>query len=89
MVLVDWVRDLYGGGVVVSAADERVRAECETGDEIELLLKLGLACCHPDPAKRPTMREIVSLLIGSPQEDLLTGLTPVAAADTASPSSQV
>ncbi|CAN6901665.1 unnamed protein product [Brassica oleracea] len=86
MVLVDWVRDLYGEGVVVSAADERVRAECDTVDEIELLLKLGLACCHPDPAKRPTMREIVSLLIGSPQEDLLTGLTPVAAADTASPS---
>ncbi|CAH8382389.1 unnamed protein product [Eruca vesicaria subsp. sativa] len=88
MVLVDWVRDLYGGGVVVNAADERVRAECDTGDEIELLLKLGLACCHPDPAKRPTMREIVSLLIGSPQEDLLTGLTPVAAVDTASPSAQ-
>ncbi|KAJ0253463.1 L-type lectin-domain containing receptor kinase S.1 [Hirschfeldia incana] len=88
MVLVDWVRDLYGEGVVVNAADERVKAECETGDEIELLLKLGLACCHPDPAKRPTMREIVSLLIGSPQEDLLTGLTPVAGADTASPSAQ-
>lgn len=85
MVLVDWVRDLYGQGVVVNAADERVRTECDTDDEIELLLKLGLACCHPDPAKRPTMREIVSLLIGSPQEDLLTGLTPVAV-DTASPS---
>ncbi|CAH2037501.1 unnamed protein product [Thlaspi arvense] len=78
MVLVDWVRDLYGEGRVVDAADERVRGECETSDEVELLLKLGLACCHPDPAKRPTMREIVSLLISSPPEDLLSGLTPVA-----------
>ncbi|ESQ35249.1 hypothetical protein EUTSA_v10007025mg [Eutrema salsugineum] len=83
MVLVDWVRDLYGGGRVVDAADERVRGECGAADEVELLLKLGLACCHPDPAKRPTMREIVSLLIGSPPEDLLNGLTP-AAADSAS-----
>ncbi|CAE5957577.1 unnamed protein product [Arabidopsis arenosa] len=82
MVLVDWVRDLYGGGRVVDAADERVRSECETMEEVELLLKLGLACCHPDPAKRPNMREIVSLLLGSPQEDLLTGLTPAAAADS-------
>ncbi|XP_010476646.1 PREDICTED: L-type lectin-domain containing receptor kinase S.1-like [Camelina sativa] len=80
MVLVDWVRDLYGGGRLVEAADERVRSECETMEEVELLLKLGLACCHPDPAKRPNMREIVSLLLGSPQEDLLTGLTPAAAA---------
>ncbi|KAL1218432.1 L-type lectin-domain containing receptor kinase S.1 [Cardamine amara subsp. amara] len=83
MVLVDWVRELYGGGRVVDAADERVRRECETMEEVELLLKLGLACCHPDPAKRPNMREIVSLLLGSPQEDLLTGLTP-AATDSAS-----
>ncbi|CAA7028653.1 unnamed protein product [Microthlaspi erraticum] len=83
MVLVDWVRDLYGGGRVVDAADERVASECETTEEVELLLKLGLACCHPDPAKRPNMREIVSLLIGSPPEDLLSGLTPVAA-DSAS-----
>uniref|UniRef100_A0A1J3EPZ1 non-specific serine/threonine protein kinase n=1 Tax=Noccaea caerulescens TaxID=107243 RepID=A0A1J3EPZ1_NOCCA len=85
MVLVDWVRDLYGGGRVVDAADERVASECETTEEVELLLKLGLACCHPDPAKRPNMREIVSLLIGSPPEDLLSGLTPVAAdSDSAS-----
>ncbi|XP_010480489.1 PREDICTED: L-type lectin-domain containing receptor kinase S.1-like [Camelina sativa] len=81
MVLVDWVRDLYGVGRLVEAADERVRSECETIEEVELLLKLGLACCHPDPAKRPNMREIVSLLLGSPQEDLLTGLTPAAAVE--------
>lgn len=84
MVLVDWVRELYGGGRVVDAADVRVMRECETTEEVELLLKLGLACCHPDPAKRPTMSEIVSLLIGSPPEDLLSGLTPGTAADSAS-----
>ncbi|XP_010533459.1 PREDICTED: L-type lectin-domain containing receptor kinase S.1 [Tarenaya hassleriana] len=84
MVLVDWVRELYGGGRVAEAADVRIKQEFEA-EEVEMLLKLGLACCHPDPAKRPTMKEVVSLLLGSPPEDLLAGLTPTAeAADSCS-----
>lgn len=33
-------------------------------EEMEVVLKLGLACCHPDPLRRPTMREVVAVLIG-------------------------
>ena len=78
MVLIDWVRDLYSAGRMITAADLRIREEYET-EEMELMLKLGLACCHPDPERRPTMREVVAVLIGEQQTaesvELLSGLS--------------
>lgn len=65
-VLIDWVRDLYSEGKVVEAADRRIRGEYEK-EEMEVVLKLGLACCHPDPLRRPTMKEVVAVLIGEQQ----------------------
>ncbi|CAM8925082.1 unnamed protein product [Rhodiola kirilowii] len=62
-VLVDWVRDLYRDGTLVEAADKKMNGEYDKG-EMEGVLKLGLACCHPDPSKRPTMKEVVALLVG-------------------------
>ncbi|TYH97221.1 hypothetical protein ES332_A12G229600v1 [Gossypium tomentosum] len=62
-VLIDWVRWLYGEGRLREAADARVREEYE-GEEVEMMLKLGLACCHPDPSRRPTMKEVVAVLVG-------------------------
>lgn len=62
-VLMDWVRNLYGQGKICDAADARIRQEFEA-EEMELVLKLGLACCHPDPTRRPTMREVVAVLVG-------------------------
>ncbi|PON72273.1 Serine/threonine protein kinase [Parasponia andersonii] len=62
-VLIDWVRDLYSEGKVLEAADQRVRDEYEEV-EMEVVLKLGLACCHPDPLRRPSMKEVVAVLIG-------------------------
>ncbi|XP_038879424.1 L-type lectin-domain containing receptor kinase S.1 [Benincasa hispida] len=77
MVLIDWVRDLYSIGRLIAAADSRIRDEYEI-EEIELMLKLGLACCHPDPERRPTMREVVAVLIGEQPSaesvELLSGL---------------
>ncbi|CAH2075702.1 unnamed protein product [Thlaspi arvense] len=63
VVLVDWVRQKYAEGSVGEAADERIKGEYEAG-EMEGLLKLGLACCHPDPLRRPTMREVAAVLLG-------------------------
>lgn len=63
-VLMDWVRDLYTQGRLVEAADSRIREEFEA-EEMEMVLKLGLACCHPDPTRRPTMKEVVALLVGA------------------------
>lgn len=63
VVLIDWVRELYGEGKVCQAADSRINGEYEM-EEMELVLKLGLACCHPEPLKRPSMKEVVAFLVG-------------------------
>ncbi|XP_031261430.1 L-type lectin-domain containing receptor kinase S.1 [Pistacia vera] len=62
-VLTDWVREFYGQGRICEAADGRIREEYEV-EEMELILKLGLVCCHPDPQRRPSMKEVVAVLVG-------------------------
>lgn len=62
-VLIDLVRKKYTEGRLSDAADMRIQGEFEV-EEMEALLKLGLSCCHPDPLRRPTMREVVALLLG-------------------------
>ncbi|XP_050376288.1 L-type lectin-domain containing receptor kinase S.1 [Argentina anserina] len=62
-VLVDWVRELYFKGRVREAADQRIKGEYDE-EEMEIALKLGLSCCHPDPHRRPNMKEIVTILVG-------------------------
>uniref|UniRef100_A0A7N0TZT4 non-specific serine/threonine protein kinase n=1 Tax=Kalanchoe fedtschenkoi TaxID=63787 RepID=A0A7N0TZT4_KALFE len=62
-ILVDWVRDLYKEGNVSKAADKKLDGEYDKA-EMESVMKLGLACCHPDPNKRPTMKEVVSVFVG-------------------------
>jgi hypothetical protein len=48
---------------VVEAVDERMKGEF-VAEEMELVLKLGLVCCHPDSQRRPSMREVVAILVG-------------------------
>lgn len=67
-VLIDWVRKLYSKGRVREAADRRVKGEYEE-EEMEIALKLGLTCCHPDPQRRPSMKEIVAILVGEPASE--------------------
>ncbi|KAA8542226.1 hypothetical protein F0562_023378 [Nyssa sinensis] len=62
-VLIDWVRRKYAEGKVWEAADDTIKGEYRM-EEMEAVLKLGLACCHPDPLHRPTMREVVAVLVG-------------------------
>ncbi|RRT39671.1 hypothetical protein B296_00035701 [Ensete ventricosum] len=61
-VLVDWVREVYAEGQLAEAADKRMELPAA---EMELVLKLGLACCHPDPEQRPSMKEVVELLLAA------------------------
>ncbi|KAI3688694.1 hypothetical protein L2E82_46461 [Cichorium intybus] len=63
VILVDLVREKYTEGKLVTLADRRIEGEYEV-DEMEAVLKLGLSCCHPDPVYRPTMKEVVALLLG-------------------------
>ncbi|CAK7329034.1 unnamed protein product [Dovyalis caffra] len=62
-VLIDLVRDLHAKGKAVEAVDERMKGEFGV-EEMEMVLKLGLVCCHPDPQRRPSMREVVAVLLG-------------------------
>ncbi|KAJ9677866.1 hypothetical protein PVL29_022693 [Vitis rotundifolia] len=62
-VLIDWVREKYLDGRVCEAADKRIAGQY-VAEEMERVLKLGLACCHPDPQHRPTMNEVVAVLVG-------------------------
>ncbi|KAM0858687.1 hypothetical protein ACQ4PT_047679 [Festuca glaucescens] len=59
--LVQWVWDLYGGGGILCAADERLRGEFD-GREMEYVLVVGLWCAHPDRGMRPSIRQAVNVL---------------------------
>ncbi|XP_026383897.1 L-type lectin-domain containing receptor kinase S.1-like [Papaver somniferum] len=63
LLLIDFVRELYEQGELSKCVDVRIAGEYKT-DEIENVLKLGLACCHPVPKQRPTMKEVVAVLLG-------------------------
>ncbi|XP_027167215.1 L-type lectin-domain containing receptor kinase S.1 [Coffea eugenioides] len=62
-VLLDWVRKKYAEGKLVEAADKRITGQFEV-EEMEAVLKIGLTCCHPDPLRRPNMKEVVAVLLG-------------------------
>ncbi|XP_031375974.1 L-type lectin-domain containing receptor kinase S.1-like [Punica granatum] len=69
VVLVDWVRSLYSRGAISLAVDEKIKGVCST-QEVETVLKLGLACCHPDPTRRPGIKDVVALLLGGDEPQI-------------------
>ena len=67
--IVYWVWELYGEGKIVSAVDDRIRSEEDEIDmvedeKVEIVLLLGLSCCHPNPNERPTMKTVLMVLNG-------------------------
>jgi serine/threonine protein kinase len=63
-VLVDWVLGHWRKGSIAGAVDARLGLEYDVA-EADLVLRLGLACLHPSPAARPTMRQVTQYLDGS------------------------
>ncbi|ERN13794.1 L-type lectin-domain containing receptor kinase S.1 [Amborella trichopoda] len=61
-VLVDWVRELYYEGRLLDAADSRIAGEYREA-EMEVVLKVGLACSHPNPKRRPSIRQALRVLL--------------------------
>ncbi|OVA10174.1 Protein kinase domain [Macleaya cordata] len=61
--LVEWVWSLHREGKLLGAADVRLGSEFDEGEMGRVLL-VGLACSHPDPHSRPTMRIVVQMLVG-------------------------
>ncbi|WVZ59117.1 hypothetical protein U9M48_009312 [Paspalum notatum var. saurae] len=63
-VLADWVLGHWRKGSITGAVDARLGSEYEPS-EADLVLRLGLACLHPSPAVRPSMRQVTQYLDGS------------------------
>ncbi|GLT89739.1 hypothetical protein SLE2022_077140 [Rubroshorea leprosula] len=61
--LVEWVWSLHREGRPLTAADPRLEGEYDEA-EMRRVLMVGLACSHPDPMARPTMRSVVQMLVG-------------------------
>ncbi|CAK9179144.1 unnamed protein product [Ilex paraguariensis] len=59
--LVEWVWDLYGGGQLLSAVDERLRMDFDA-KQVECLMIVGLWCAHPDHSLRPSIRQAIQVL---------------------------
>ncbi|KAK8943218.1 L-type lectin-domain containing receptor kinase IX.1 [Platanthera zijinensis] len=59
--LVSWVWDLYGGGRMLEAADERLNSEFDA-EEMKRLMVVGLWCLHPDLGMRPSIRQALAVL---------------------------
>ncbi|XP_042454315.1 L-type lectin-domain containing receptor kinase SIT2-like [Zingiber officinale] len=62
-VLVDRVLWCWKTNSILEACDPLLGDEFSV-KEVELVLKLGLSCSHPDPLSRPSMRQVVQLLEG-------------------------
>ncbi|XP_048532460.1 L-type lectin-domain containing receptor kinase SIT2-like [Triticum urartu] len=58
--IVELVLQRWKAGKITEARDPRI-GECDE-DDLELVLKLGLLCSHPDPERRPGMRQVVQML---------------------------
>ncbi|KAH7513232.1 hypothetical protein FEM48_Zijuj12G0174700 [Ziziphus jujuba var. spinosa] len=73
--LVEWVWSLHREGRLLTAADSRLEGEFEEGEMRKILL-VGLACSHPDPLARPTMRNVVQMLVGEAEVPLVPRAKP-------------
>ncbi|KAJ4702725.1 Lectin-receptor kinase [Melia azedarach] len=77
--LVDWVTGCWKRGAILESSDPRLEG-LYAEEQMELVLKLGLFCSHPNPAARPSMRQVMQYLDGEvtlpdiPPEGAVTGL---------------
>ena len=73
--LVEWVWGLHREGRLLTAADARLGGEFEEG-EMRKVMMVGLACSHPDPMARPTMRGVVQMLVGEAEVPIVPRAKP-------------
>ncbi|KAK7300643.1 hypothetical protein RJT34_11491 [Clitoria ternatea] len=73
--LVEWVWSLHREGRLLTAADPRLEGEFDEGEMRKVLL-VGLACSHPDPLARPTMRGVVQMLVGEAEVPIVPRTKP-------------
>ncbi|XP_017702033.1 L-type lectin-domain containing receptor kinase IX.1-like [Phoenix dactylifera] len=59
--LVEWVWELYGNKMCLSAVDQKLKLEYDP-QQMEQLMILGLWCAHPDYTRRPSIRQVINVL---------------------------
>ncbi|KAL1203165.1 putative L-type lectin-domain containing receptor kinase VII.2 [Cardamine amara subsp. amara] len=61
--IVEWIWGLMERDKVIDGLDERIKEKgrFETG-EVEMALRIGILCMHPDPRVRLKMRQVVEIL---------------------------
>ncbi|XWS59702.1 hypothetical protein CRYUN_Cryun08bG0144500 [Craigia yunnanensis] len=73
--LVEWVWSLHREGRLLTAADARLEGHLDEA-EMRRVLLVGLACSHPDPLARPTMRGVVQMLVGEAEVPIVSRAKP-------------
>ncbi|GLT79338.1 hypothetical protein SLA2020_508300 [Shorea laevis] len=73
--LVEWVWSLHREGRLLTAADPRLEGQFDEA-EMRKVLMVGLACSHPDPMARPTMRGVVQMLVGEAEVPIVPRTKP-------------
>ncbi|CAL9233278.1 unnamed protein product [Arabidopsis halleri] len=73
VVLVDRVLRFWMEGNILDSKDPNLGSEYDQR-EVEMVLKLGLLCSHPDPQARPTIRQVLHYLRG---DAMLPDLSPL------------
>ncbi|CAN8237118.1 unnamed protein product [Cochlearia groenlandica] len=61
--IVNWLWELYRSGTIMDAADPGMESLFDK-EEMKNVLLLGLACCHPNPNERPSMKMVLKVLTG-------------------------
>ncbi|KAI3843926.1 hypothetical protein MKW92_040328 [Papaver armeniacum] len=73
--IIDWVWDLHGKEHILEAMDPRLELNFNE-DQAGRVLMLGLACCHPNPNKRPPMNVALKVLKGETAPPILPNDKP-------------
>ncbi|XVE61266.1 hypothetical protein DITRI_Ditri06bG0025900 [Diplodiscus trichospermus] len=61
--IVNWLWEYYREGRTIDTVDSNLDGEF-VEKEVESALILGLACCHPNPHYRPSMKTVMAVLKG-------------------------
>ncbi|CAJ1936168.1 unnamed protein product [Sphenostylis stenocarpa] len=77
IAVVEWVWKLYGLGRVLEAADPKLCGEFDE-KQMERLMVVGLWCVHPDTSFRPSIRQVIQVLIFDSLLPILPETMPVA-----------
>ncbi|KAJ3669319.1 hypothetical protein LUZ60_011269 [Juncus effusus] len=71
--LIESVLDCWKKSSIIKVVDPKLEGSFDE-KEAALVLKLGLLCSHPEPTTRPSIRQVVQILVGNEQMPDLSSL---------------